>query len=152
MPSAGENRHSEISDGTDFGRQVLRHIFGERIPPYQNPSPDFRLSGQTSPAPIREEPAEPAQGQAIPSPVRSQPVQRQQHVSRPAQVPTQPENTTPAPSEKIRTGDTANATSLVENVINTFNQAFGQFNHAARKEIYGRCMAIPKHKGIADRP
>ena len=142
IPSAGENRHSEISDGTDFGRQVLKHIFGERIPPYQNPSSDFRLSGQTSPAPIREEPAAPAQGhQATPPPVRSQPAPSQPNPGITKPEAPQAENTPPAPSEKNRTGDNANTSSLVENAINTINQAFGQFNSAATeddiREMYG---------------
>ncbi|WP_462370312.1 pesticin C-terminus-like muramidase [Oxalobacter formigenes] len=141
MPSAGQNRHREITDGTDFGRHVLKHIFGERRPPYQNPSPDFRLSGQTSPAPIREEPAAPAQTERTAPPLRSQPVQRQRHVSRPAQEPIQPENTTPRPSGTGGTSDTAKPPSLAGNIMNTINQAFGQFNNAATvddiREMYG---------------
>lgn len=146
MPSAGQNRNREITDGTGFGRQVLKHIFGERRPPYQNPFPDFRLSGQTVPAPIREEPAAPAQGQATPSPASPQPVQRQPHVSRPAQVPSQPENTTPAPSGTRGTGDTGNATSM-ENAMNTFNQAFGQFNSAATEDDIRTMYGYSKTQG-----
>jgi len=142
----GQNSQPPL-DTKAFGRQVLEHIFGERRPPYQNPSPDFRLSGQTSPAPIREEPAAPAQGQATPSPVRSQPVQRQQAVRRPAQVPTQPENTTSRPSETAGTGDTAHTTSLVENVMNTINQAFGQFNNAATEDDIREVYGYPGSKG-----
>ncbi len=140
----GQNLQAPL-DGTDFGRQVLKHIFGERRPPYQNPVPDFRLSGQTAPAPIREEPAAPAQTERTVPPLRSQPVQRQRHVSRPAQVPAQPENTTPRPSGTG--GDTAKPSSLAENVMNTINQAFGQFNNAATEDDIREMYGYPKSQG-----
>ena len=142
----GQNSPAPL-DTKAFGRQVLEHIFGERRPPYQNPAPDFRLSGQTAPAPIREEPAAPAQTEGTAAPVRSQPVQRQQHVSRPAQVPTQPENTTPRPSGTAGTGDTAHTPSLAENVMNTVNQAFGQFNNAATEDDIREVYGYPKSQG-----
>lgn len=143
--STGQNRQREVSNRTSFGEQVLKHIFGQPRPLYQNPYPDFRLSGQTVPAPIREEPAAPAQTEGTAAPIRPQPVQKQRQIT-PEPKTTKPD-TTAVPSGTNGTGNAANLPSLAENAMNTFNQAIGQFNSAATEDDIRAMYGYPKTPG-----